>query len=57
MAPHGGRLRRGSGHVQPTDVAVAPNGDVFVSDGHVNSRIVKFSKDGKFLTTYFPLIA
>ena len=31
----------------PTDVAVAPNGDIFVSDGHVNSRIVKFSKDGR----------
>jgi DNA-binding beta-propeller fold protein YncE len=33
----------------PTDVAVAPNGDVFVADGHVNNRIVKFSKDGKFI--------
>ena len=33
----------------PTDVAVAPNGDVFVSDGHLNSRIVKFSKDGTFI--------
>jgi sugar lactone lactonase YvrE len=37
---------------QPTDVAVAPNGDVFVSDGHVNSRIVKFSKDGRFITAW-----
>jgi DNA-binding beta-propeller fold protein YncE len=36
----------------PTDVAVAPNGDVFVADGHVNSRIVKFSKDGKFIKTW-----
>lgn len=33
----------------PTDVAVAPNGDVFVSDGHVNNRIVKFTSDGKFI--------
>jgi len=33
----------------PTDVAVARNGDVFVADGHVNNRIVKFSKDGKFI--------
>ena len=32
-----------------TDVAIAPNGDIFVADGHVNSRIVKFSKDGKFI--------
>lgn len=36
----------------PTDAVVAPSGDIFVSDGHVansNGRIVKFSKDGKFL--------
>jgi len=32
-----------------TDVAIAPTGDIFVADGHVNSRIVKFSKDGKFI--------
>jgi DNA-binding beta-propeller fold protein YncE len=35
-----------------TDVAIAPNGDIFVSDGHVNSRIVKFTKDGKFIKTW-----
>jgi DNA-binding beta-propeller fold protein YncE len=34
---------------KPTDVAVAANGDVYVSDGYGNSRIVKFSKEGKFL--------
>jgi peptidylamidoglycolate lyase len=33
-----------------SDVAVAKNGDIFVSDGEGgNSRIVKFSKDGKFI--------
>jgi len=32
----------------PTDVAVAPNGDIFVADGHGNSRVVRFSKDGEF---------
>jgi sugar lactone lactonase YvrE len=31
------------------DVAIAPDGDIFVADGHVNSRIVKFSKDGQFI--------
>ena len=36
----------------PTDVAVAPNGDIFVSDGHINSRIVKFSKDGTFIKAW-----
>ncbi|HWW82659.1 MAG TPA: peptidyl-alpha-hydroxyglycine alpha-amidating lyase family protein [Vicinamibacterales bacterium] len=35
-----------------TDVAIAPNGDIFVSDGHVNSRIVKFTQDGKFIKTW-----
>jgi sugar lactone lactonase YvrE len=37
---------------QPSDVFVAPNGDIFVADGHggnSNARIVKFSKDGKFI--------
>ena len=36
----------------PTDVAVAPNGDVFVADGHGNSRIVKYSKDGEFIMAW-----
>jgi streptogramin lyase len=34
---------------RPNAVAFAPNGDVFVSDGYVNSRVVQFSKDGKFI--------
>jgi streptogramin lyase len=33
----------------PSNVAVAANGDIFVTDGYQNSRIVKFSRDGKFL--------
>jgi DNA-binding beta-propeller fold protein YncE len=36
----------------PTDVAIAPNGDIFVADGHGNNRIVKFSKDGKFIKAW-----
>jgi len=34
---------------RPTDVAFAPNGDFYVSDGYGNSRVMKFSRDGKFL--------
>jgi sugar lactone lactonase YvrE len=37
---------------QPSDVFVAPNGDIFVADGHGaagNNRIVKFSADGRFI--------
>ena len=39
----------------PSDVAVAPNGDIFVADGHggdTNARIVKFSSEGKFIKTW-----
>jgi len=36
---------------QPNDVIVAPNGDIFVSEGHGggNNRILKFDKTGKFI--------
>jgi DNA-binding beta-propeller fold protein YncE len=33
----------------PTDVAFATNGDVYVSDGYGNPRVVKYSRDGKYL--------
>ena len=37
----------------PTGIAIAPNGDIFVTDGHgKNDRVVKFSKDGKFIKTW-----
>jgi peptidylamidoglycolate lyase len=34
---------------RPTDVAVAPDGSFYVSDGYGNSRVLKFAADGKFL--------
>tara|TARA_B100001146_G_scaffold224868_1_gene244647 strand:+ start:888 stop:2453 length:1566 start_codon:yes stop_codon:yes gene_type:complete len=37
---------------QPSDVLVAPNGNIFVVDGHGaagNNRVVKFSSDGTFI--------
>src|SRR5499425_269607 len=42
------------GFDRPTGVAVASNGDIFVSDGHSpnkfgTGRVVKFSKDGRFI--------
>ena len=36
----------------PTDVAFAPNGDVYVSDGYGNARVVKFSRNGKYLLEF-----
>jgi sugar lactone lactonase YvrE len=42
---------------QPNDVLVAPNGDIFVSEGHTSTagataRVLKFSKDGKFIKSF-----
>jgi DNA-binding beta-propeller fold protein YncE len=42
---------------QPNAVATAPNGDIFVVEGHssadtANARVLKFSKDGKFITSW-----
>ena len=34
------------------DIVTAPNGDIFIADGHANARVVKFSKDGKFITAW-----
>lgn len=34
---------------RPTDIAVAPDGSFYVSDGYRNSRIVKFNAAGKYL--------
>lgn len=42
---------------QPNAIAVAPNGDIFVSEGHSSTpgstaRVFKFSKDGKLIKTW-----
>jgi 6-bladed beta-propeller len=42
---------------RPTGVAIAANGDIFVSDGHNpnksgNARVMKFSKDGQFIKAW-----
>jgi DNA-binding beta-propeller fold protein YncE len=37
---------------RPTDVAFARTGEFYVSDGYGNSRIVKFSAEGKYLTEW-----
>ena len=49
---------------QPTSVVMAPNGDIFVSEGHNQnpqappetvSRISKFTKDGRFVKSFWKL--
>jgi streptogramin lyase len=43
---------------QPNDVLVAPNGDIFVAEGHSNNpevasaRIIKFDRNGNFITQW-----
>jgi hypothetical protein len=34
---------------RPTDVAWDAAGDVFVSDGYINSRVVKYDKNGRYI--------
>jgi len=37
---------------KPTDMAITPDGQVFVSDGYGNARIVHFDADGKFVKAW-----
>jgi streptogramin lyase len=36
----------------PCDVTVADNGDIFIADGHGNSRVVKLAQDGTFIKAW-----
>jgi len=36
----------------PTDMAITPAGDIFVTDGYGNRRIVHFDQDGNFIKTW-----
>jgi peptidylamidoglycolate lyase len=35
---------------EPTGITFAPNGDFLISDGYVNSRVIKFNRDGEYVT-------
>jgi hypothetical protein len=45
-------LRSGQPFNRPTHVAIAQDGSLFISDGYGNSRIHKFSPDGKLLFSW-----
>ncbi len=48
-----GELGKDETHLnKPTDMAIASNGDVFISDGYGNARIVHCDKDGKFIKAW-----
>ena len=36
---------------QPTDVAWDPEGNIYISDGYINSRVAKFTKDGDWVAS------
>ena len=36
---------------QPTDVAWDAEGNIYISDGYINSRVAKFTKDGDWVTS------
>jgi DNA-binding beta-propeller fold protein YncE len=46
LAPEDGKFR------QPTDVAFDPQGDIFISDGYINSRIAKADKNGNWVKSW-----
>jgi hypothetical protein len=37
---------------QPTDVAWDTQGNIFISDGYINSRVAKFTKDGDWVKSW-----
>jgi DNA-binding beta-propeller fold protein YncE len=37
---------------QVTDVAFSPEGDIYISDGYINSRIAKADKDGNWIKSW-----
>jgi hypothetical protein len=37
---------------RPTDVAVTADGDIYVSDGYGNARVVHFTKDGQYVNEW-----
>jgi DNA-binding beta-propeller fold protein YncE len=36
----------------PTDIGFAPGGELYVSDGYGSARVVKFSREGKYLSEW-----
>lgn len=45
-------VRAGPPFNRPTKAAIAPNGDIYVSDGYGNARIHRFSAEGELLASW-----
>ncbi|XP_001943881.2 peptidyl-alpha-hydroxyglycine alpha-amidating lyase 2 [Acyrthosiphon pisum] len=51
----GKRFENGKGYrtlCQPTSVAIASTGDIFIADGYCNSRVLKFTSRGELLRVF-----
>lgn len=51
----GKRFENGKGYrtlCQPTSVAIASTGDIFIADGYCNSRVLKYSARGELLRVF-----
>jgi hypothetical protein len=46
------KSREGRAYLRLTGIAVAPNGDIYVSDGYASSYVHRFSKDGKYIASF-----
>ena len=48
-----GKVKRpGPPFNRPTDVAVAPSGEIYVSDGYGNCRVHRFSREGRLIQSW-----
>jgi len=52
LGEHGVRGADDKHFARPTDIGWLPDGTFFVTDGYVNTRVVKFDKDGKYLMAW-----
>jgi len=37
---------------RPADIAFGPNGEVYIADGYGNSRVMKITRDGKYISSW-----
>jgi sugar lactone lactonase YvrE len=49
---HGSVRHGGPPFNRPTDVAIAPNGELYVTDGYGNARVHRFTADGKLIQSW-----
>ncbi|MGD9720994.1 MAG: peptidyl-alpha-hydroxyglycine alpha-amidating lyase family protein [Pirellulales bacterium] len=46
-------IRRAAGPFHyPTNLALAPNGDIYVADGYGNARVHRFAPDGRYIASW-----